>query len=160
MTSLFSLRRILAAAPLWALAGFLLTTPSSRAQDPPGKLRRRENRFLFVIDTSSAMKARTNGVEEAVIGLLATGMNGQLREGDTIGLWTYSDRLNPDFPMQIWSEQKKEDMLTEVRDHLRALHYEKRSHLEKVLPEITNIVAHSERVTVILIFDGSDPIKG
>ena len=56
-----------------------------------------ENRFLFVIDTSSAMKSRTNGVEEAVDGLLESGMKGELRKGDTIGLWTYNDHLRHGF---------------------------------------------------------------
>jgi len=154
------LRRILAAAPLWVLAGILLSPSRSRAEDPPEKRHRMENRFLFVIDTSSAMKSRTNGIGEAVNGLIASDMKGQLRKGDTIGVWTYSDRLNTEFPMQLWSEKKKDDILTEVRDHLRDLHYEKRSHLEKVLPEINKVVAHSERATVILIFDGVDLIKG
>ena len=158
--SRFSLRRILAAAPLWALAGILLSTSWSRAEDPPEKRHRMENRFLFVIDTSSAMKSRANGVEEAVTGLLASDIRGQLRKGDTIGVWTYSDHLDTEFPMQIWSDKRKDGILTEVRDHLLELHYAKRSHLEKALPEINKIVAHSERVTIILIFDGLDLIKG
>jgi von Willebrand factor type A domain len=160
MASRFSLRGILAAAPLWALAGILLFASWSRAEDPPEQRHRKENRFLFVIDASSAMKARSDGIKEAVNGLLASGMKGQLRKGDTIGVWTYNDRLNAEFPMQIWSDKKKDDIVADVRDHLRDLQYEKRSHLEKVLPEINKLVAHSERLTVILVFDGVDLIKG
>jgi hypothetical protein len=143
-------------AVFWPPPGF----GSWREFSFPEKQRQTENRFLFVIDTASAMKSRSNGVEEAVAGLLKSGMNGQLRKGDTIGVWTYSDRLNTDFPMQVWSEQKKKDIVNEVRDHLRDLRYEKRAHLERALPEINKIVTHSERVTVILVFDGSDLIKG
>jgi hypothetical protein len=96
------------------------------------------------------MKARTNGVEEAVNGLLESGMKGELRKGDTIGLWTYNDRLNTDFPMEVWSEEKKDDILQEVREHLRHLRYEKHSHLDKALPAIMQVVENSERLTVIL----------
>ena len=160
MASRFSLRGILTAAPLWVLAGILLSASWSRAEDPPEQRHRKENRFLFVIDASSAMKARSDGIKEAVNGLLASGMKGQLRKGDTIGVWTYNDRLNAEFPMQIWSDKKKDDIVADVRDHLRDLQYEKRSHLEKVLPEINKLVAHSERLTVILVFDGVDLIKG
>jgi hypothetical protein len=149
-----------AAAPLWALAAFLLSAAWSRAQDAPEPPHHMENRFLFVIDTSSAMKSRTNGLEDAVMALLKSGMDGELRKGDTIGVWTYSDRLDTDFPRQVWSEQQKHDIISDVREHLRELHFEKRSHLDKALPEILKVVAHSERVTVILIFDGSDLIKG
>jgi hypothetical protein len=119
-----------------------------------------ENRFLFVIDTSSAMKARAKGVEEAVNGLLESGIKGELRKGDTIGLWTYSDRLNTDFPMELWSDAKKDDIIKEVSEHLSHLRYEKRSHLEKAMPAIQEVVDHSERLTIIFIFDGTDLIKG
>jgi hypothetical protein len=119
-----------------------------------------ENRFLFVIDTSSAMKSRSNGVVEAVTGLLASDIKGELRKGDTIGLWTYGVQLNTDFPMRVWSNDKKDAILKEARHHLDSLRYEKRSHLDKVLPEIGKVVANSDRLTVILVFDGSEPITG
>ena len=53
-----------------------------------GRVPRIENRFLFIVDTSSAMRSRTNGIEQAVVGLLKSNMHDQLRKGDTIGLWT------------------------------------------------------------------------
>ncbi len=156
----FFIRRILAAVPLWVLAALLLTAPWSRADDAHTHHRSMENRFLFVIDTSAAMKSRTNGLDEAVLGLLASDMKGELRKGDTIGLWTYSDRLSTDFPMQVWSEQKKDDIVNSVREHLRILVYESRAHLEKTWPAIQQVATNSERLTIILIFDGADPIKG
>jgi len=160
MTNGCSWRQFAAAARVWALAGILLSAAWGRAEDAPEPRHRMENRFLFVIDTSSAMKSRASGVEEAVTGLLASDMKGELRKGDTIGVWTYNDRLNTDFPRQIWSEEKKDDILSEVRAHLRAMPYENRAHLDKVMPAINQVVAKSERLTVILVFDGADLIKG
>jgi hypothetical protein len=160
MTRCLSWRRWPGAALLWALAALVLAAACCRAEDAPPPAHRMENRFLFVIDTSSAMKSRTNGLLEAVSGLLGSGMKGQLREGDTIGLWTYSDRLNTDFPMQVWSEPAKDDILHDVREHLEELVYAKRAHLEKALPAIVQAMAKSERLTVLLVFDGSDPVKG
>jgi hypothetical protein len=160
MTNRLSLRRILAAAPLWVLAGMLIGPARSRAEEPTAHHRRMENRFLFVIDTSSAMKSRTNGLVEAVTELLASGMKGELRKGDTIGLWTYSDTLSSDFPMQVWSEKKKDDIVNDVREHLRILVYENRAHLEKAWPAIHQVVANSERLTIFLIYDGAEAIKG
>jgi hypothetical protein len=160
MNNRFSLFGVPAPAPRWVLAGILLCAAWCRADDPPEQRHRMENRFLFVIDTSSAMKARSSGVEEAVNALLESGMKGELRKRDTIGLWTFSDHLDTDFPMEVWSEDKKDNILKEVREHLNDLHYEKHSHLEKALPEILHVAANSERLTVILIFDGADLIKG
>jgi hypothetical protein len=156
----FYIRRILAAVPLWILAAMLLTASMCRADDAQAHHRAMENRFLFLIDTSAAMKSRTNGLAEAVTELLASDMKGELRKGDTIGLWTYSDRLSTDFPMQVWSEKKKDDIINTVREHLRILVYESRAHLEKAWPAIQQVVTNSERLTVILIFDGADSIKG
>jgi von Willebrand factor type A domain len=159
MNNPFSFRHFLNSVPLWILAIVLLPIMPSRADDQPPE-RRMENRFLFVIDTSSAMKSRKQGVAEAVNGLLESGMRGELRKGDTIGLWTYSDRLDADFPMEVWSDDKKKSILSEVREHVDHLRYEKHAHLEKAMPSIKDVVANSERLTIILIFDGSELIKG
>jgi len=160
MTQRFNLSRILTAGPLWALAVILLCTMSSRAEDPPVRRHRMGNRFLFVIDTASAMKSRTNGIEQAVVGLLATDMKDELRKGDTIGLWTYSDALSTDFPMQVWSEAKKDDIINNVREHLHILVYEKRAHLENAWTAIQQVVNASERLTIILVYDGGELMKG
>ena len=157
MNNRFSLRRILVLIPVWAIVANLFA-PWGRADEPP--VHSMENRFLFVIDNSSAMKARKQGVQEAVNALLESNLKGELRKGDTIGLWTYNDHLDTDFPMEIWNDAKKGNILSEVRGHLNRLHYEKRAHLDKIMPAITDVIKNSERVTVILIFDGSQPIKG
>lgn len=160
MNKLFFSRRLLAAAPIWFLAGILLSTALGQAEGPPPKRRRMENRFLFVIDTSAAMRSRSNGVPEAVMGLLQSGIKGELRKGDTIGLWTYSERLSTDFPMLVWTENDKDELADQVRGYLRHLRYEKRSRLENVLPVLRQVIADSERLTVILVFDGSGLIRG
>jgi hypothetical protein len=87
-------------------------------------------------------------------------MKGELRKGDTIGLWTFSDRLSTDFPMLVWSENGKDDLADQVGGYLRHLRYEKRSRLDKVLPALNQVIADSERLTVILVFDGSGLIRG
>ncbi len=119
-----------------------------------------ENRFLFIIDTSSAMKSRTNGVEQAVAGLLNSDMRGEFRKGDTIGVWTYSDVLHSDFPMQVWSPENKDAIAADVLRYLRHQHYENRAHLEKVLRPVGQVMEQSDRVTLIFIYDGSEMIKG
>jgi hypothetical protein len=160
MNKPISSRRLLAAAPLWVLAGVLLSAAPGRADEPPKKRRHTENRFLFVVDTSAAMRLRSNGVEKALVGLIESGMNGELRPNDTIGLWTYGEQLDTDFPMLMWSEKRKGALADQVLDHLHHLHYEKRSRLDKALPALRQVIADSERVTVIFVFDGSGVMSG
>jgi hypothetical protein len=160
MNTLFASRRLFAAAPIWLLAGMVLAAAPGRAGEPPPKRHRMENRFLFVVDTSAAMRLRTNGIEQAVAGLIESGMNGELRQDDTIGLWRYSDRLWTDFPMLVWSEKNKDDLAEQARGCLRHARYEKRSRLDKVMPALRQVMADSERLTVIFVFDGSGLITG
>jgi hypothetical protein len=125
-----------------------------------GRVPRIENRFLFIIDTSSAMRSRTNGIEQAVVGLLKSNMHDQLRKGDTIGLWTYNDILHDEFPRQVWSDQNKDTIIFDVKRYLDHEHYEKRAHLDKILSAAGQVIQASERLTIIFVNDGTQPIRG
>ena len=62
-----------------------------------------ENRYLFIFDTSSAMKKRVPSVQRALNNLLVTSMGGQLRAGDSLGVWTFDRELHAGkVPLQIW----------------------------------------------------------
>jgi hypothetical protein len=129
---------------------------STFAQAPP----QTGNRFLFIINTSSAMRRMTNGIREAVFGLLNSGMQGQMREGDTFGIWTYDDQLHAGFPMQVWSNQNKSAILQTVSNCLAEPRYEAKPHLEKALPAARQLVEQSRVVTLIFILDGSETMQG
>jgi hypothetical protein len=146
--------------PVAIIALVLLAAVLCRADDAPQSPKRMENRFLFVIDTSSSMKSRTNGIEETVSGLLKTDMHGEFRKGDTLGVWTYDEKIHADFPMQVWSQDKKDAIAGDVMRYVRHQHYENRSHLDKVLTAIGKVLSQSDRLTVILIHDGSELIRG
>jgi hypothetical protein len=119
-----------------------------------------ENRFLFLIDTARAMRGESNAIVQGVIDLMATDLNGELRHGDTIGVWTYNDKLSTDFPMQSWAPNEKYSVMTEMEVFLRTRRFEHQAHLEKVLPVLNQLIQHSQRLTVILFFDGSGTIQG
>jgi len=151
--SLDGLTRILVLA--FCLLPFALPPPAS-AQSPPQK----ENRFLFIINTSSAMRRMTNGIQQAVLGLLKSDMQGQMRDGDTFGLWSYDAQLRTGFPMQVWSKQNQDAILQTVSAWLAQLRYQSRPRLDKVLPAARQIIAQSRAVTLIFIFDGSETMQG
>jgi hypothetical protein len=130
--------------------------PSASAQAPPQK----ENRFLFVINTSSDMRRMTNGIQQAVLGLLQSDMQGQMRDGDTFGVWTYDDQLHTGFPRQVWSSQRRNAILGTVSNYLAQLRYQNRPHLDKALSAARQIIAPSRAVTLIFIFDGSETMQG
>src|SRR5439155_23268789 len=63
------------------------------AQTNAAKAAPRANRYLLVVETSRSMKPRLEATLKLVQGLLVSGMNGQLRRGDTLGIWTFSEDL-------------------------------------------------------------------
>jgi hypothetical protein len=126
------------------------------AQPPP----QTENRFLFILNTSSAMRRMTNGIQQAVLGLLQSGMQGQMRDGDTFGIWNYDDQLHTDFPRTVWSKKDQGAIVENVSNWLAMPRYQKRPHLEKVLPAARQVIAQSRVVTLIFIFDGSETMQG
>ena len=69
------------------------------------------NRYLFIVDTSRAMKSRADGVVKTVQDLLTSGLGGQLRRGDSLGLWIFNDELYAGrFPLQEWSPDPAGDI--------------------------------------------------
>src|SRR5262245_54335607 len=51
------------------------------------------NRYLFILETSRSMESRANGTRQVIQQLLATGMGGEMRAGDSFGIWTYNSQL-------------------------------------------------------------------
>src|SRR3954469_19296211 len=47
------------------------------------------NRFLFVVETSNAMLPFEHAGRQAVFDLIYSGIGGQIKGGDTIGIWNF-----------------------------------------------------------------------
>jgi hypothetical protein len=152
-----------AAPPL--LAALLLAALPCQAEKPhpdgtPRLPKQQENRFLLVVDTSSAMSGCSNAIVQDVVDLLESDLKGEFRLGDTIGLWTFNDKLHPEFPMQIWSKTDKDAIVADIATFLLVQTYGKRAHFDKVMHELNQVIKNSERITVVLFSGGGGLIQG
>jgi len=96
-----------------------------------------------------------------VRGLLVSGMNGQLRRGDTLGVWTFNaDLYSGQFPLQQWSPETAGAITARALTFLKGQKYAKQPRLDKVLPALNRVVADSDLITVILITAGTENIQG
>src|SRR2546421_12310537 len=120
----------------WSVLGailllFTLLSPyraASQTNKPPAD--GLANRYLFILDTSRAMKPREQGTLQAMQDLLASGLGGQLRRGDTIGVWTYNEELNAGrFPLQLWTPETHRSVAIRILTFLNEQKYEKRGSL-------------------------------
>jgi hypothetical protein len=119
------------------------------------------NRWLFIFNTSASMRNRTNGMQAETQDLLTTAMHGNLRPGDTIGIWTYNSELHADeAPLQTWSPKTAPAIAYNTVLFLQQHAYGKSASFDDVLANLLRVVKISDTITIILISDGTDAIKG
>lgn len=120
-----------------------------------------EDRFLLIVDTSADMERNAANTSKAVSQLMSTGLAGQARAGDTVGLWTFNEALHTGvFPLQRWTPQTRQKIAAAAGEFMTKVRYEKQSRFEKVIGPLTSVVKDSERITVLILTDGSSKISG
>ena len=140
--------------------GLLATAQSPAAQSAPAGTFS-SGRYLFIVETSAAMRGRVAATQETVHDLIVSDMGGQLRPGDTLGLWTFNESLYAGrFPLQLWTASARSKIAGAIVGFLGQQRYEKTANLQKVLPELKRVIASSHEITVLLIVSGEAKIVG
>jgi len=120
-----------------------------------------DSRYLLVFDTSSAMKARVPAAQYTVERLFFSMMNGQLRSGDTIGVWAFDRKLRKgEIPLQGWLPQNAAMIASQITNFVARQHYAKIARFDVLMPEVNSLAQNSERLTVLIFCDGDEAIKG
>ena len=153
----------LATHPL--LAGLLLLTALTssplRAQTNAVKGTPSAQRWLLIVETSRSMQRRSEAVLQTVQDLLTSGMAGQLRPGDTLGVWTFGDDLYAGrFALQTWSPEAQEDIASRTLSFLKDQKYGKQANFDKVLPALNQVMKDSRLLTVVLVSSGDQKMRG
>ncbi len=147
----------------FALFIALLAAVSSPAQTaPPGNTNApAKERFLVIVETSTTMQKRTNSTERALGNIISTGLKGQIESGCTIGLWTFNEKLHTgQVPLQLWTDTTRQHVAQTLVQAVRQQKYEKTGKLGVAWTVATNIVAQSERLTLLIFSSGSEPVTG
>jgi hypothetical protein len=119
------------------------------------------NRWLFIFNTSASMRDRTHGIEGITQDLLTTAMHDTIRPGDTIGIWTFNTELHAEeAPLQTWYPNMAPAIAQNTLGFVHQHRYEKSAVFDDVLTNMLRVIKMSDVITVILISDGTDPIKG
>jgi len=154
----FALPRPLRTGLLFVMA---LTPFPLLAQADAAKAPLHPDRYLLVVETSRSMQRRADAVLQAVQDLLKSGLGGQLRRGDTLGIWTYNESLQAGrFPLQTWSPEAREGITLRTVAFLKEQTYEKQPSFDKVLPALNRLIEHSPLITIILVSSADEPIHG
>lgn len=139
------------------MAGPGLVSPLRAQSDQP----RVENRYLLVFDTSSAMKRRLPAEEKSLDALFQITLNGKLRGGDSIGVWTFNRDLHMgDFPQQDWRDDDVNTLPPEIAGFLKKQHYAKDTRFDGLIPTLNEVVQKCPRLTTIIFCDGDGQVSG
>ncbi len=142
-----------------ALCADAVFIPACAAEAP--RTNEAGGRYLFIVDTSFSMHRRAANAGKVVGDLLLSGLNGQLRPGDTIGVWTFNEKLNAgNFPLQRWMPQARQRIAVGVVQFLQRQRYEKPTQIDKALAPMMRVVKDSDKITVLLISDGDHKVSG
>jgi hypothetical protein len=138
------------------LPGFaFVPTLQAQVNTPPV-----QNRLLLIFDTSSAMKKRLPAEEKAINQLFALTLNGRLRRGDTVGVWTFDqDPHIGRFPLQQWGDEQVTMVPNEIVGFLKTQHYSKKTSFDSLLPTLNQVVRSSVRLTTLIFCDGDGTVK-
>jgi hypothetical protein len=91
---------------------------------------------------------------------ISSSANGQLRPGDSLGIWTYNQKLSVELPVQEWDPDLRPRIAYRAVAYLKAHRYEKTSSFDKVLPDIMRVIGSSRNILVFIISNGELNMSG
>ena len=130
------------------------------AAEPPDHFADQKKRFLFVVENTSAMKRSAKAAQETVRELIESGVQGEMKSGDTYGIWTFDEQLNSTFPVKTWSPEESKPLALSAQDFLKKHQYKNNGKLNVALPKVYSLIKASKSITVILVTTGSEAIHG
>jgi len=139
---------------------FCCLADAAVAQSSPPK-RPQADRWLLIVDTSSAMKGRAAAILGVVGELVSSGMNGQMQPGAELSVWTYNNELYAGVaPKQLWNPANSNMITRQVLGYLGAQEFQGKGQLPQVLVGLSHAVSVSKRLSVVWISDGSQKVAG
>lgn len=136
----------------WVIAIVLLLAVTAPAEP-------QERRWLFVFGTSSAIKKRLPAVESEIKTLLLASTNALLAKGDSLGIWTFDDKLHlGEFPLTTWTPERSPLLVSNLTTFLRKQRFVGSHKPDALQPTLNRIIEDSERLTVVIFCDGSEQI--
>jgi hypothetical protein len=101
------------------------------------------------------------GLNELVRGVVGSGLNGEMRPGDTLGVWTYNAvLLTGQFPLQRFTPDAGPEISLQLTAFLKRQKYDNNPQWNAVMPALAHVVEASPTLTVILLTAGTEAVQG
>ena len=117
-------------------------------------------RWLLIFDTSVTMRNWLPATTTELQNVFISSMSGQLRDGDSVGVWTFNKQLRTgDYPLIPWIPGQAAAEASELTSFLDKTHYLSSTHFAVLGPAWKQVIAHSQRLTIVIFCDGLDDMK-
>lgn len=116
------------------------------------------NRFLFIIDTSSAMKPFDKGIQDSLFDLIYSGGRGRMTNGDTYGLWLVNEQNDMSFKMEVWRQRFTVEMGARAALHVKEHGFRGQLDMNQAMDDVLSVVKNVGDLTIILISNGETPL--
>lgn len=143
---------------LWPMLWYLLGALSAFAAEPVAPF---PHRYLFVVDTSYSMAARSTILRELAFQLVRDGLDGRIQTGDAVELWTFTDEVRLRAILtRAWSPQLNQATALRMKQALENARFERQNRMDLVIREVDTAVRQGFPMTILLFSDGDQPLKG
>ena len=118
-------------------------------------------RFLFYVESSKGMARLSSGAAATVANLVASGVSGLMRPGDSYAVWHFNQEpFQFDYPNQVWHPDQASARAAEARTYLENLRFNKPVRADLALREMFIAMTVADPLTVLLISNGESPMVG
>jgi hypothetical protein len=118
-------------------------------------------RYLIVLENSARMDRQQEIALDTVHQLILSGIQGRIREGEALGIWTFRDRLERhSFQPIRWSPGRARDVANDVYRTLRDTGFAREPNLGLALSGVKTAAQATDHLTVFLVVSGTKPFHG
>src|SRR6185312_8356181 len=101
------------------------------------------------------MKSRIQPTQTELNQILAFGINGELRIGDSMGIWTFDREPHTgQFPMVRWSPEDAASIASGIGKFLGKQTYSRTNNFTALMPLLNQVIQNSPRLTILIFCDG------
>jgi hypothetical protein len=119
------------------------------------------HRYLIVLENSARMDRQRDVALDTVHHLILSGIQGRIRDGDVLGIWTFRQQLKRDqFRALTWSSGRARDAANAVYRTLRDVGFAEEPDLDLAMAGVTAAAQATDQLTVFLVVSGTQQIHG
>ena len=116
-------------------------------------------RFLIGVDVSYSTARSASAIHAAVKDVITSGFMGQIRPGESYGIWLYSERVQK-LGFEVWTGAANGVALQSTLTSLARIKPRGRADFRELLAQMAPLARTNQTFTLVLVTDGEDEVRG